>query len=47
MSELTLMLWADSNARMIRELKEELEMLRARSGGSSMTSESSFDPSVP
>ncbi|KAH8797988.1 kinesin-like protein [Flagelloscypha sp. PMI_526] len=35
----------DPNAKLVRELKEELEMLRARVSGAS--SESVFDPTVP
>ncbi|CAL1701929.1 unnamed protein product [Somion occarium] len=35
----------DPNAKLVRELKEELEMLRARVSGS--TSEAVFDPSIP
>ncbi|CCM05667.1 uncharacterized protein FIBRA_07897 [Fibroporia radiculosa] len=35
----------DPNAKLVRELKEELEMLRARVSGSS--SEAVFDPSIP
>ena len=35
----------DPNARLVRELKEELEMLRARVSGSS--SEAVFDPKIP
>lgn len=36
----------DPNAKLVRELKEELEMLRARVSGSHV-SESIFDPSIP
>ena len=35
----------DPNAKLVRELKEELEMLRARVSGAS--SESVFDPTIP
>ncbi|KAI0346933.1 kinesin-domain-containing protein [Trametopsis cervina] len=35
----------DPNARLVRELKEELEMLRARVSGS--TSEAVYDPKIP
>ena len=35
----------DPNAKLVRELKEELEMLRARVAGAS--NESVFDPSIP
>ena len=35
----------DPNAKLVRELKEELEMLRARVQGAS--SEATFDPTVP
>ncbi|KDR74515.1 hypothetical protein GALMADRAFT_70915 [Galerina marginata CBS 339.88] len=35
----------DPNAKLVRELKEELEMLRARVSGA--TTESTYDPSVP
>ncbi|KAI0075401.1 kinesin-domain-containing protein [Panus rudis PR-1116 ss-1] len=35
----------DPNAKLVRELKEELEMLRARVSGS--TSEAVFDPKIP
>ncbi|KAH9483011.1 Kinesin-like protein [Psilocybe cubensis] len=35
----------DPNAKLVRELKEELEMLKARVAGA--TSESTYDPSVP
>ena len=39
----------DPNARLIRELKEELEMLRSRvsGGGAGLEGEGSWDPSVP
>lgn len=38
----------DPNAKLIRELKEELEMLRTRvSGGGGIDGESSWDPSIP
>ncbi|KIM23110.1 hypothetical protein M408DRAFT_28126 [Serendipita vermifera MAFF 305830] len=39
----------DPNAKLVRELKEELEMLRARvaGGGGGGTMESTYDPSVP
>ncbi|KAF9498237.1 kinesin-domain-containing protein [Pleurotus eryngii] len=35
----------DPNAKLVRELKEELEMLRARVSGS--TAEDTFDPTIP
>ncbi|SNX88021.1 probable Kinesin-3 motor protein [Melanopsichium pennsylvanicum] len=38
----------DPNAKLIRELKEELEMLRTRvSGGGGIEGESSWDPNIP
>ncbi|KAJ1021854.1 hypothetical protein NDA16_003617 [Ustilago loliicola] len=38
----------DPNAKLIRELKEELEMLRTRvAGGGGIEGESSWDPSIP
>ncbi|KAJ1021725.1 hypothetical protein NDA13_005340 [Ustilago tritici] len=38
----------DPNAKLIRELKEELEMLRTRvSGGGGIDGESNWDPSIP
>ena len=38
----------DPNAKLIRELKEELELLRTRvSGGGGLEGESSWDPSIP
>ncbi|EST06844.1 Pleckstrin [Kalmanozyma brasiliensis GHG001] len=38
----------DPNAKLIRELKEELELLRTRvSGGGGVHGESSWDPSIP
>lgn len=39
----------DPNAKLVRELKEELELLRARvaGAGGGATQESIFDPSVP
>ncbi|PVF92902.1 kinesin-like protein [Serendipita vermifera] len=38
----------DPNAKLVRELKEELEMLRARvAGGGGLGAEESYDPGVP
>ncbi|KAG9119754.1 kinesin-like protein Klp8 [Ceratobasidium sp. 392] len=38
----------DPNAKMVRELREELEMLRARvAGGGGLASEETYDPKIP
>ncbi|CAE6464038.1 unnamed protein product, partial [Rhizoctonia solani] len=38
----------DPNAKMVRELREELEMLRARvGGGTGAVSEATYDPTIP
>ncbi|KAK4688603.1 hypothetical protein P7C73_g1497, partial [Tremellales sp. Uapishka_1] len=37
----------DPNAKMIRELKEELEMLRHRVSSSTASDEATFDPAIP
>lgn len=37
----------DPNAKLVRELKEELEMLRARVAGGGGMGEETYDPSVP